>query len=136
MGAWSHEPFGNDSACDWAYELEGKSDFSVIEASLRQVLDNGDEYLDADLASEAVAAAEVLAKSREQGTQSDSYTEAVDNWLAQVDGPPPPGLFDLASRALARVLAPDSELRELWEDSDDFAAWESSITALQAAVAP
>lgn len=22
MGAWSHEPFGNDTAGDWVYELE------------------------------------------------------------------------------------------------------------------
>jgi hypothetical protein len=28
MGAWSHEPFGNDDANDWAYDLEQVSDLS------------------------------------------------------------------------------------------------------------
>ena len=34
MGAWSHEPFGNDDANDWAYELEETEDLSHIEAAL------------------------------------------------------------------------------------------------------
>ena len=62
MGTWSHEPFGNDSACDWAYGLESQKDFSMIEQAIQRVLDNGDEYLDSDLAVKAIAAAEVLAK--------------------------------------------------------------------------
>jgi hypothetical protein len=39
MGAWSHEPFGNDDAGDWALELEEATDLSYIEASLDAVLD-------------------------------------------------------------------------------------------------
>ena len=65
MGTWSHESFGNDTANDWAYELEDATDFSVIEAALQVALDEGDEYLDADLAMEAmeaIAAVEVIAK--------------------------------------------------------------------------
>jgi len=26
MGTWSHEPFGNDDANDWAYRLEEEED--------------------------------------------------------------------------------------------------------------
>lgn len=43
MGTWSHESFGNDTANDWAYELEDATDFSVIEAALQVALDEGDE---------------------------------------------------------------------------------------------
>jgi hypothetical protein len=32
------------------------------------------------------------------------------------------------------VLAEDSELAELWDDSDDAAAWRAGVAALQAAV--
>lgn len=81
MGTWSHESFGNDTANDWAYELEDATDFSVIEAALQVALDEGDEYLDADLAMEAIAAVEVIAKRLGKGTQSDVYTEKVDQWL-------------------------------------------------------
>ncbi len=45
------------------------------------------------------------------------------------------GLLTAAYHALARILEPDSELRELWEESDDFASWESSVQALRTALA-
>ena len=72
MGTWSHEPFGNDSANDWAYGLEGLDDFSLVVEAIQNVLATGDDYLDADLAVEAIAAAEVLAKAIGRGTQSDA----------------------------------------------------------------
>lgn len=134
MGAWSHEPFGNDTASDWAFGLEGQEDFSLVDKAIQAVIDNGSEYLDSDLASEAVAAAEVLAKARGRGTQTDSYTEEVDNWVQSVASQPSPVLLSKANAALVRILGPDSELKELWQESDDFASWESSIKALQSAV--
>lgn len=134
MGTWSHEPFGNDSANDWAYELEECTDFSLVAAALKRAADS-EGYLDADEAVEAVAAAEVLAKALGRGTQSDAYTEKVDAWLASISITPPPELSALAQRALSRVLAAESELRELWEESDEFAQWQSSVVALQSATA-
>lgn len=134
MGTWSHEPFGNDTANDWAYGLEERRDYSLIEQAVQQVIDNGDDYLDADLAVEAVAASEVLAKSLARGTQSDAYTENVDAWLKSITARPTSELLSKAQAALARILGKDSELRELWEDSDDLENWESSIKTLQSAI--
>lgn len=134
MGTWSHEPFGNDSANDWAYDLEESRDFSLVAAALKRAAD-AEVDLDEDEAVEAVAAAEVLAKALGRGTQSDAYTEKVDAWLASISAKPSPDLLQLAQRALARVLAPESELRELWEETEHFAQWESSIVALQTATA-
>ena len=31
MGTWSHEPFGNDTASDWAYEFKERDGHVVIE---------------------------------------------------------------------------------------------------------
>jgi hypothetical protein len=134
MGTWSHEPFGNDTASDWAYGLEEQKDFSLVAQAIQAVLDNGADYLDSDLAVEAVAAAEVLAKALGRGTQADAYTEEVDVWVKSIGAKPSAELLSKANAALARIVGPDSELRELWEESDDFAAWESSIKALQSAV--
>ena len=134
MGAWSHEPFGNDTACDWAYGLEEQRDFSLIAQSIQSVLDNGTDYLDSDLASEAIAAVEVLAKALGRGTQTDAYTDGVDAWLKSISAKPSSDLLSKAKTALTRILGPDSELRELWAESDDFESWESSIKALQSAV--
>jgi hypothetical protein len=38
MGAWSREPFGNDDAIDWPYELEEAEDLSYVEAASDAVL--------------------------------------------------------------------------------------------------
>ncbi|HEX7802342.1 MAG TPA: DUF4259 domain-containing protein [Pseudoxanthomonas sp.] len=134
MGTWSHEPFGNDTAADWAYGLVEQKDFSLVAQALQEVLDNGSDYLDSDLAVEAVAAVEVLAKALGRGTQTDAYTEEVDAWLKSVAAKPSPELLSKARDTLDRIMAPDSELRELWEESDDFESWKSSIKSLRSAV--
>lgn len=132
MGAWSHEPFGNDDALDWACGLEGADDLSLVEEAIERALD-ADEYLEAPEASEAVAAVEVLAKLLGRGTQADSYTEQVDEWVKSVSVKPSAALLDKANRALERILGENSELRELWEGSGA-QEWLNSIAALQRAI--
>ena len=134
MGTWSHESFGNDTANDWAYELEDGTDFSVIEAALQVALDEGDEYLDADLAMEAIAAVEVIAKRLGKGTQSDVYTEKVDQWLETISEQPSDDVLSLAKRVLERIVADDSELKELWLESDEYELWLGSIQQLKDAL--
>jgi len=134
MGTWSHESFGNDTANDWAYELEDATDFSVIETALQVALDEGDEYLDADLAMEAIAAVEVIAKRLGKGTQSDVYTEKVDQWLETISEQPSDDLLSLAKRVLERIVADDSELKELWLESDEYELWLGSIQQLKDAL--
>ena len=132
MGTWSHESFGNDTANDWAYELEDATDFSVIEAALQVALD--EEYLDADLAMEAIAAVEVIAKRLGKGTQSDVYTEKVDQWLETISEQPSDDLLSLAKRVLERIVADDSELKELWLESDEYELWLGNIQQLNDAL--
>lgn len=134
MGTWSHESFGNDTANDWAYELEDATDFSVIEVALQVALDEGDEYLDADLAMEAIAAVEVIAKRLGKGTQSDVYTEKVDQWLETISEQPSDDLLSLAKRVLERIVADDSELKELWLESDEYELWLGNIQQLKDAL--
>lgn len=134
METWSHESFGNDTANDWAYELEDATDFSVIEAALQVALDEGDEYLDADLAMEAIAAVEVIAKRLGEGTQSDVYTEKVDQWLETISEQPSDDLLSLAKRVLERIVADDSELKELWLESDEYELWLGNIQQLNDAL--
>lgn len=134
MGTWSHESFGNDTANDWAYELEDATDFSVIETALQVALDEGDEYLDADLAMEAIAAVEVIAKRLGKGTQSDVYTEKVDQWLETISEQPSDDLLSLAKRVLERIVADDSELKELWLEPHEYELWLGSIQQLKDAL--
>jgi hypothetical protein len=132
MGAWSHEPFGNDEANDWAYELEETEDLSHVEAALDAAL-NADGYLDASEATCAVAAVEVLAKLLGKGTQSDAYTKKIDEWVDKVRVKPSPTLLGKARAVLAKVRGEQSELKELWHDGDA-SEWEASLDSLHAAV--
>ena len=132
MGAWSHEPFGNDDANDWAYGLEGVGDLSLIEEALDRALE-AEEYLEAPEASEAVAAIEVLAKLLGKGTQTDAYTEKVDEWVKSISAQPSAAILTKANRALERILGENSELRELWEEGD-FQEWQRSLASLKQAI--
>lgn len=133
MGAWSHEPFGNDAASDWKYGLLEADDLELIESTLDAVLAVGGDYLDADLASEAIAGVEVLAKLVGKGTQKDSYTEEVDQWVKQHPQRPNATLMTKARKALQRIQAPYSELLELWEESEEGSEWKATLRALAAA---
>jgi hypothetical protein len=134
MGTWSVDSFGNDDAADWAYELEEAEDLGPIEAAIEGVLAVGDEYLEAPEAAIALAAAEVLARLCGKPGEKNSYTEAADKWVARIQVKPPVELIDKAQAAIARILAEDSELKELWQESDEYDAWLASIEGLRARV--
>ena len=129
MGAWDATSFGNDSANDWAYELEQCDDLSFIDATLQRMLDIGSEYLESDEASEAIAASEVLAWLRGQPTEIDAYTEKLADWVKSHPIHPPAALISKALAALDRIQGDQSELKELWESDPD---WAASLTDLRA----
>jgi hypothetical protein len=130
MGAWSHEPFGNDIACDWSYSLLEGKDLLAIKSALDAVLEAEDEYLESDQASEAIAAIEVLAKLIGKGTQTDAYTENVDQWVKDNPQRPSANLLQKARHAIERISSPGSELLELWEEGEEAEAWKASLQQL------
>jgi hypothetical protein len=133
MGSWSHEPFGNDTAADWAYGLDNSKDLAYVEAAIDRVLATED-YLDADIGEEAIAAIEVIAKMLGKGTQADAYTEGADIWVAAATVAPSLALRDKAMRALDRITAGESELAELWAEGEAGDEWALSVARLRAAI--
>lgn len=126
MGAWSHDAFGNDDALDWLHGLEAVDDLSLIEAALDAVVDEADGYLEAPAACEALAAVEVVAWLRGHPA-SDGGPEVAEDWVARVRLAPPEALLRRALAALDRIGADNSELKELWDDSDSAADWQASL---------
>lgn len=135
MGAWSCEPFGNDNAGDWALALEGSDDLSLIEETLRNVVDVGSDYLETHLAEEAVAAADTLARLRGNFYARNPYTEAVDLWVADHPLAPPPELVATAIKVIDRILTEPSEALELWQESEELEAWKTQMADLKARLA-
>jgi tetratricopeptide (TPR) repeat protein len=130
MGTWSHEAFGNDTACDWACGLEESADFSLVEEAIAAVLSNAKQYLDASLAEEGLAAIEVIARLRGHPGYNNAYTENVDVWVARTRIKPQQKLVKNALAALDAIAGDQSELQELWSEGDG-ARWLESIQDLR-----
>ncbi len=129
MGAWGAGNFDNDTACDWAYELEESSDLSVIENSIDAVFE--EEYIDADIGCEALAAIDTVARVIGKPGTSNSYTETVDKWVAENKVTISKELLDKAVKALDQIAGDDSELFELWSESDELGNWQNELKALK-----
>lgn len=134
MGTWSHEPFGNDTACDWAYGLDEHDGLELIESTIDRALSECDEYLEAPSGEEAIAAIEVVAKILGKGTQEDSYTESIDEWVKKVNVKPSDELVSKINKLIPMLTSEKSELTELWEEADDFNDWKDSIDQLSKAI--
>ncbi|MEW1585949.1 DUF4259 domain-containing protein [Micromonospora vinacea] len=119
MGAWDSGPFDNDTAADWCGDLDdadvSKRPDLVREALTRAAGEEG--YLDADGACEAIAAAAIVAAQQPGGQPIASpYAPEFLRDGGRLDVPD--DLAALAVRAIDRILATDSEWRELWEDAE------------------
>jgi hypothetical protein len=136
MGTWSTLPFGNDDAADWAYELDEPNDLGPIREAIASVLAVGaDAELEIFEASAALAAIELLACLRGHPGDTETYTEAADAWLTASSIEPPAELLTQAEAAIARVLAERSELRELWQEGDEYEEWLAAVADLRARLA-
>ncbi|MEU8662740.1 DUF4259 domain-containing protein [Actinoplanes philippinensis] len=117
MGTWDFGPFDNDDAADWSGDLQDAAPgrrAALIRETLEEVLREG-EYVEADVANQAVAAAAVVASQLPTGTPLTSayapgFVTAGETLVLPEDLPA------LALRALDRVAGDGSEWSELWED--------------------
>ena len=131
MGTWGVGVFENDNACDWAYELEESDDLSVIESALDSVLDSGADYLDADVAEEGLAAAEVVACLQGNCSHKNAYTESIQAWIAAHPFQVNAELAQKAAKVVERVVTDPSELKELWGESEEPDEWETVVAGIR-----
>lgn len=135
MGAWGHNSFENDTASDWIWGLKPakksllgnvKKPFAYPMSAIDKLL-KSDLYIDAPEGEEAIAAAECLAAA--QGNPPPDPPEDIENWLASLNAQrPDASMLDRARQALLKVRNDEqSELRELWKDTEYFQAWQAAI---------
>ncbi|SRR5712691_6352561 len=132
MGAWGLGVFENDDAMDWAVDFE----HAPSEQSLREAFEAAvavEDYLERDLGSYALAAAEVLAAAR--GQPCRDIPPALRHWAAANTGIAAPELLAQARAAIERVTIVDSsEVAELWATTaapGDAAGWSTQIEQLK-----
>lgn len=130
MGAWGVGSFENDDAADFLAEVVDSGDLAL----LREVLDNvltSTEYVEAPDASQAIAAAELVAAAIGRPTLAAQQQEALAAWLPQIRPDVDAVLISQAAAALARILQPNSELLELWEESEALLEWQAVVNELK-----
>ncbi|ELX09095.1 hypothetical protein Jab_2c11550 [Janthinobacterium sp. HH01] len=137
MGTWAVDAFGNDYAQDWAEDLEQTSNLEAVESTLDTALENNGGMLEAPFGAEALVAIEVLARLQGKGGERSEDSAAVDAW---VDARRPKArvrtdLAEKAGRAIERILSEQSELRELWADSEHYADWRAAVEELRGRIA-
>jgi len=125
MGAWNEENFGNDDACDWVSLLVESRGTSVLLMPI-DLVNTKQGYLESYECSEALAVAEVIAAAL-----TNDYScvpESIIKWLNEK-----PGFFarkplikneyaNMARLAVEKIIG-DSELKELWQESDHYERW-------------
>lgn len=118
MGAWGHANFDNDTATDYAGDFQDDPNETTLLETLAAVAAEG--YPEADEASEALAAAEIIAAALGKpvrGFPEDLLLSAKNLHLTN-----PESAKKTARRAIKAVLK-KSELQELWEESAEYNDW-------------
>lgn len=129
MGAWGERPFQNDSALDWLGELDEVEDLRATLASVAEA----DDYVEVDDGSAAIAAAEIVAAARDG--KLDRLTGDARAWLSRHAKQFADSDRALAVRAVERVLGPDSELADLWDEGGTDNEWRRDVAGLVARLA-
>jgi hypothetical protein len=130
MGAWGCGSFENDDALDFLAEAAESGDLSLLGEVFDNVL-TSTEYVDASDASQAIAAAEMVAAAQGRPTLAAQKKEEIADWLRRVRPKIDAALAAQASEALSRILSTNSELRELWEESDEPSEWQACVNELK-----
>ncbi|MFJ2954819.1 DUF4259 domain-containing protein [Streptomyces sp. NPDC087270] len=133
MGTWDIGPFDNDTAADFAGDLDEaavEKREPVIRRALKGAADATD-FLETPDAERAVAAAALVAAQHPDGVPTSSNygpSEPLPEF--------PADLWTLAVEALDQVVAELSELAELWDDVAEGRRWRQDITRLRDVLDP
>ncbi|THF70618.1 DUF4259 domain-containing protein [Deinococcus sp. Arct2-2] len=129
MNVWGTGPFENDAGAAFVQEVVQDGEFALAEA-FEVALDPDTVFLAAEEGHRAYAAAAVLAAVL--GGETAGMTDAgLRSWVQNADQSDLAPLQDIARDALERIVGPDSELPDLWEDTADAEAWQAEIERLQ-----
>jgi len=127
MGTWGIKTFENDGASDWLWEFEESGDTSILLDALNPEDTN---YLEATDGEIILAAAEII-----QAIKNTPRAGIPENALNWINTHKTSDISPLVTKAIAmidRVLAENSELRELWEENEDeYPKWQAYITELR-----
>jgi hypothetical protein len=123
MGAWGHLNFENDTALDLVYEIEEKGADRIKNAIEAINSREEDSFLDSDLCSEALAAIEYIAAAKDKA--SEDFPEDAEDWLTPANKESLLVIRNLIPKSKDAIdrIQHNSELKDLWEETEDFNEW-------------
>ncbi len=127
MPGWGTGSFENDDAQSFLGALHSK-DPTDLKRILARAADHED-YLDRPESSVVIAAAEVVAAAK--GNPPQAVPQQIAEWVSKVKGAPSAEMSDLARRAVERVRT-NSELKDLWLETEGLNEWSASLRELTA----
>lgn len=119
VSAWGADTFDNDTAYDWAGDFVEQDRLAFVDETLDETLSAGRANLDSDLACNALAACEIIARLQGRWGKRDAYSEDIDRWVLDHPQQPPEELIRKALLAIDRITGDQSELVKLWDDTGD-----------------
>lgn len=129
MGDWDVSAFGNDTAKDWLAELtRGESTAAIFRAIVNVAKLPTEDYLQAPECETAVAASELVVAARGKG--SPHVPKEVMEWITQRKFVAGKEVVAMALNVLRRIEE-NSELKDLWADTDSSKDWKKAIADLQ-----
>ncbi|MGW7367043.1 DUF4259 domain-containing protein [Streptomyces sp. NPDC054841] len=136
MGTWGVGPFDNDTAADFAGDLDeaaAEERAPLIRTALERAANSADQadQLDTPDAERAVAAVALVVAQHPDGEPTCS------NYGPSEPMPEfPEELRALAIDALDQVVAETSEVAELWDETPDGPKWRQDIARLRNVLDP
>jgi hypothetical protein len=131
MGTYGTKTFENDCALDWISELMEDKNLAMVAAKLYEVNneynERPDELLDSDLASEALAAAEIVAALLE--APSNELPTNVNKWLKKKSITYDNGLISMFSDIIKNIDF-DDDFKSRWEDYSKEDKWKFALTCM------
>ncbi len=127
MGAWGINNFENDDALDWVGEFCDEPSEETLKNVFVSVNEIGDEYLESPEASSALVAAEIVGALKNH--PSADLPENVRQCIKALDFNLSDEMVSDAIKAVERVKS-ESELKELWEETEDFSQWNEIVDNL------
>jgi hypothetical protein len=127
MGTWDCGPFDNDTAADFAGDLDGATESARVDmlyAALAAV-DSSGSHVDATRAEVALAAAALVARNL---TGGDEFQSPHYGPVKQIP-PIPEILIPLAVDVIDCLLNGENDLKDNWSKSPEGAKWFSSHSA-------
>lgn len=127
MGAWGMGSFENDGALDWALDFQDEG-LKTLNKAFKTP--SAAEYLEVDEGQIAIAAGEVVAASFGHAANdlSDELRAGIEKNRAKILQKPE--LIGKALTSIRRAMGGDSEICELWEETENNEIWRGNVQAL------